>query len=147
MWFYFPRDKQLIQTDMKREMFFMPTAPPSLTRSRDLLKQAHSSFAEASEDLEVVTLAIDGAAMNFTNQLYLSLRVNHDGQPLGIGVAVQDQNVMTTIKYLSFDRDAIMRDAPVFPAGIAAVTNSTLVQAVLQEINTSTPTPLRPRTI
>jgi len=48
MRFYFPRDQRLIEMEMKRDQFFMPTLPLKISKASDLLKQARSSFAEAS---------------------------------------------------------------------------------------------------
>jgi len=146
--FYFPRDKQLIEPDMARERFFTPTLPGTFTSVKDLLKLAKSSFAEASEDLEVATLVIDGTAVNMpTNVVYLSFRINSQGKLLGVDEQQKNQRSSSTMDYLSFDREAIKLEAPVLPVGITVVTNKSFIETLRDELKSQILKPLYSKTI
>ena len=137
---YFPKSDQLVESDAAKMLASMPSVPvlaANQTGLSSLLKLARSSFAEASADLRVVTLVLNMQTMNMpgaSGDLYLSLRTDDQGKLLGLEERAMGQRLITTLKYLSFDRDLIIRDAPVIPPGRVAVTNKTLQAAMQEEI-------------
>jgi hypothetical protein len=142
---YFPGTDHLIETDTSKLLLTMPALAAHQNSMTSLLKLARSSFAEASADLRVATLVLDSAALNLpetTGDIYLSLRTNEKGELLGVDEKAQGQRVITTIKYLSFDRSTVMRNAPVIPAGKVPMTNETMQAAMKAEILRSINKPL-----
>ncbi len=131
---YFPRTDQLIEADTAKMLAAMPALAANQSGMKGLLKLARSSFAEASADLRVATLVLNTKALNMDDMgdIYLSFRTNDKGKLLGIDQKAHGQRVITTLKYLSFDRDLVLRDAPAMPAGRVAVTNKSF-QAAMQE--------------
>jgi hypothetical protein len=131
---YFPKSDQLIEADTAKMLAAMPALAANQSGMKGLLKLARSSFAEGSADLRVVTLVLNTKALNMDDMgdIYLSLRTDDQGKLLGIDQKAHGQRVITTLKYISFDRDLVSRDAPNLPAGKVAVTNKSF-QAAMQE--------------
>jgi len=133
---YFPRSDQLIEADTTKMLATMPAIAANQSGLKGLLKLAHRSFAEASADLRVVTLVLNAEALNLPDtggDIYLSLRTSDQGKLLGVEQQAHGQRLITTVKYLSFDRDGVARDAPAMPVGRVAVTNVTLQAAMKEE--------------
>jgi hypothetical protein len=143
---YFPKTDQLIEPDMSKMLVTMPALAANQSGLKGLLKLAKSSFAESSEDLRVATMVFSAEALHLpdtSGDVYISLRSDNEGKLLGVEEQAQGQRLLTVIKYLSFDRDLVMRDAPAFPVGKVAVTNKTLQAAMKEEILSMGSKPLR----
>jgi hypothetical protein len=133
---YFPVSDQLVEADAAKMIATLPTVAANQTGVKGLLKMAKSSFAEASADLRVVTMVFNAETLNLpetSGDIYLSLRTNDQGKLLGVEEQAQGQRLITSVKYVSFDRDLIAREAPELPAGKVAVTNKTLQAAMKEE--------------
>jgi hypothetical protein len=143
---YFPRSGQLIEPDTTEDLLFMPNMPGKYSSAKDLLKVARSSFAEASADMEVATLAVKSETVKvptaLTGDIYISFRINTEGKLLGIEEQAQGQQITSNMKYLSFDREVVMRDSPVQPTGITITTNKTLMKTMQEEVQNAAAKPL-----
>jgi hypothetical protein len=133
---YFPGIDQLIEADTTKMLASMPAMAGNQSGMKGLLKLARSSFAEASADLRVATLVLSAETLNLpetSGDIYLSVRTNDRGKLLSVEEQAQGQRLISTVKYLTFDRDTVMREAPVLPVGRVAVTNKTLQAAMKEE--------------
>jgi hypothetical protein len=143
---YFPISDQIIEPDLAQSMAAMPVMGGA-NGGKALLKLAKSSFAEASADLEVATLVLNTETLKMSEtpstDIYLSIRINNQGELLGIDEQVQGQRILTTMKYVTFDRDTVAREAPALPLGKLAVTNKSLEQAMQEEVRLVINKPLR----
>ncbi len=133
---YFPRSGQLIQPDSSSMMLSLPGLAANETGMTALLKLARNTFAEASEDLRVVTFVVNADSLKLplmSGDIYLSVRTDMDGRLLGMEEEAQGVRVISTMKYLSFDKEAVARGAPSLPAGKTTVAVKTFQKAMEEE--------------
>ena len=133
---YFPRSNQLIEPDTAKMLLSLPAAVANQSGMKAMAKLAKFTFAEASADLQVVTLLLNNHALNLPDNagdVFLSIRSNNEGKLLGMGVQAQGEHMVLTVKYLTFDRNLVSQEAPNLPAGKVAVTNKTLEKAMQEE--------------
>jgi hypothetical protein len=133
---YFPKTDQLIAADTAKMMAAMPAMMSSPSGIKSLLKLARNTFAEASADLEVVTMVMAPEALGMpTNngEAYLSVRIDNQGRLLGTEQQAQGMRVISTMQYLSFDHDLVARGSPALPSGKTARTDKTLQKAMEEE--------------
>ena len=143
---YFPRSNLLLEPNMADDLLFMPNMPGNFSAAKDMLKIARSSFAEASTDMEIATLAVRSETFKvpheLTGDVFISFRINTEGKLLSIEEQAQGQQFSLNMKYLSFDRELVMRDAPVMPTGMIAITNKTFMKTMQEEVENAAPKPL-----
>jgi hypothetical protein len=143
---YFPQSDQMIEPDMTRMMVDMPSMAGTAMGAKALLKLAKSSFAESAGDTEVVTLVIGSEKLKIpqaSGDVTMTMHINREGRLLSVDQQAQGQRIITTMNYISFDRETIMHEAPVMPTGKNTVTNKTLVQAMQEEVGLVISKPLR----
>ncbi len=133
---YFPRSGRLVEPDLSGAMLSLPAYAADQSSMTALLKLARTTFAEASADLRVATLALDAQALRLpfmSGDIYLSFRTDLDGKLLGIEEQAQATRIISTVRYVTFDREQIMRRAPSLPLDKVAVLGKTLQQAMEEE--------------
>ncbi len=145
---YFPRSDQMIEPDLAKMLLSMPAIASGQSGMKALLKLSRLTFAEQGEDLQVATLLLKNDDVNLpTNagDVYLSIRSNNDGRMIGMQVQAQGERMALTIKYLSFDREEVAKDAPSMPDGKSPLTNKTLKAAMEDEARLVISKPLIPK--
>lgn len=133
---YFPRSGQLIEPDSSSMMLSVPEMAANETGMTALLKLARNTFAEASEDLRVVTFVVNANSLKLpllSGDIYLSVRTDMEGRLLGMEEEAQGVRVISKMTYLSFDKAAVTRGAPSLPAGKLTVAAKTFQKAMEEE--------------
>lgn len=134
---YFPRSNQVIEMDSSSATITVPgMAAGSQAAVTDLLKFARTSFGEASADLRVVTMVLSPEALNLPaapSDIYLSLRTDMQGKLLGTETVTPGTRVVSTMRYVSFDRDQVVHDAPAFPTGKVPTAGKSFQSAMEEE--------------
>src|ERR1051325_549083 len=142
---FFPRSGQLIEPDNASLSGSVPGAALDHSGMAALLKLARNSFAEASADLRVVTLVVSAEVLKlsgFSGDVYLSIRTDLEGRLLGLEEQSQGLRIVTTMRYLSFDRDRGTQEAPSLAPGMVATTGKPLEQAMDEEARLTMNKPL-----
>ncbi len=143
---YFPRSGRLLEPDISGMVLSMPGYAAEQSGINTLLKLARNSFAEASADLRVATLALNAESLKLpylTGDIYLSFRTDLEGKLLGVEQQAQGSRIISKVRYVTFDRELVMRHAPVLPADKVALTGKSLQQAMEEELRLSINKPLR----
>ncbi len=142
---YFPRSGRLLEPDISGMVLSMPGYAAEQSGINTLLKLARNSFAEASADLRVATLALNAESLKLpylTGDIYLSFRTDLEGKLLGVEQQAQGSRIISKVRYVTFDRELVMRHAPVLPADKVALTGKSLQQAMEEELRLSINKPL-----
>lgn len=132
---YFPRSGQVVEPDLSSALLSMPSFAANQRGIEALLKVARTTFAEASADLRVVTLVLSAETLKLpfmTGDIYLSFRTDINGKLLGMEEQAQGTRIISKMRYLSFDKDQVMRQAPTLPSKLVA-TGKSLQQAMEEE--------------
>jgi hypothetical protein len=143
---YFPKTDQLIAPDTAKMMGAMPALTSTASGIKSLLKLSRTTFAEASADMEVVTMVLGPEALGMptnSGEAYLSVRIDNQGRLLGTEQQAQGMRVISTMQYLSFDHDLVARGSPALPTGKTARTDKTLQKAMEEEAQAMINKPLR----
>ncbi|PWU18827.1 MAG: hypothetical protein C5B50_08135 [Verrucomicrobia bacterium] len=133
---YFPLSRLLLQPDLPSTLGSLPTLAASSSGIGALLNMSKNTFAEASADLRVVTLTLNTEALKLppmSGDIYLSIRTDMNGQLLGMEQQAMGSRVITTVRYLTFDKAQVVQAAPSLPAGLVAVTGKSLKEAMDEE--------------